>query len=592
MLQKLKNIKEDAFGVIRSYPLVLSFALIAAVFSVEGIFLSDHGFDEESFNLLKVIIVCCLGISLMFAIKMISQRIGKRYLFEILGILFLIVFYFLLPKNERRLEEVSLYFIIPTFILSHLLVSFGAFLNKEKELSFWNYNKSLFVSLFLTGVFTGILTLGILLAIAAVDNLFNFNLDDIIYPQTFFFFAIFGSSFIFLLFNKKGLKNLEKDEPYPQILEFFTQFVLIPLLIVYLIILYFYSAKILISWELPRGWVSYLILAYSVVGILALLLVYPLKEKSAKSWVKVFSKLFYYTLFPLLILLFIAINTRILEYGYTEPRYFVLLLAIWLTTVVFYFIFIKKASIKFIPISLFLFGAFALVFPYFNAFSVAKRSQKHELESILENHQLLKNGQIDFNKKVNSNIVNDIADKFSFLAEREQQNYLLKLLPKTLSEIIAKDSDYQEFYDVRYDIKNAFINVVNTDQQIWHNITLQAKNRYYNTNGYNIMLNFSSRRNQKAITINNDSFSLNFQRSDNIELILNNQNKLDLKPFFANTLKHYQYGPDIKGVDSIATEGDLGKYHLKIYFSEISKSNYGDETSYDFGELYIFIKEK
>ena len=172
-----------------------------------------------------------------------------------------------------------------------------------------------------------------------MDKLFDFNFNDRYYLETFYFLSIFGSSFIFLLFNEKGLLQLEKDGTYPVILKFFTQYILIPLLIIYAVILYFYSAKILLNWELPRGWVSYLILAYSVVGILALLLVHPLKQESTASWVRVFSRIFYFTLIPLLVLLFTAIFTRILEYGYTEPRYFVLLLAIWLTSVVFYFIF-------------------------------------------------------------------------------------------------------------------------------------------------------------------------------------------------------------------------------------------------------------
>ena len=228
--------------------------------------------------------------------------------------------------------------IVPTFILSHLLVSFIAFFGKEKELNFWQYNKNLFINLFLTAIFTGVLTGGVELAILAVDKLFDFNFNDRYYLETFYFLSIFGSSFIF---NEEGLLQLEKDGTYPVILKFFTQYILIPLLIIYAVILYFYSAKILINWELPRGWVSYLILAYAVVGILALLLVHPLKHESTASWVRIFSKVFYFTLIPLLVLLFTAIFTRILEYGYTEPRYFVLLLAIWLTLVVFYFIFIS-----------------------------------------------------------------------------------------------------------------------------------------------------------------------------------------------------------------------------------------------------------
>ena len=219
------------------------------------------------------------------------------------------------------------FLLIPTFILSHLLVSFIAFLGVKREMYFWQFNKNLFINIFLTAIFTGVLVGGVELAILAIDQLFDFNFDGEYYRKTFILLAIFGSCFIFLLFNEKGLQDLEKDGSYPLILKFFTQYILIPLLFIYVVILYFYGGKILINWELPRGWVSYLVLAYSVVGILGLLLVHPLKDASTKSWVHMFSKIFYYTLIPLIALLFTAIFTRILAYGYTEPRYFVLLLA-------------------------------------------------------------------------------------------------------------------------------------------------------------------------------------------------------------------------------------------------------------------------
>src|SRR5690606_23567360 len=316
-----------------------------------------------------------------------------------------------------------------------LLVSFVAFVRKQDhENNFWQYNKNLFVNFFLTLVFTGVLTGGVLLAILAVDNLFNVGFEENIYGQIFVSLLIFGSSFIFLLFNETGLDFLEKEGKYPVVLKFFTQYVLIPLLCIYVVILYFYSGKILINWELPRGWVSYLILAYSIVGILALLLVHPLKENTDKSWIGIFSKVFYFTLIPLIVLLFVAIFTRVLEYGYTEPRYYVLLLSIWLSAVVLYFIFRKSPSIKFIPISLFCFGTFALIFPYLNAFSVAKRSQKNQLEKILTQNNLLKNGKIDFTKEVQDTVATEIADKFVFLNDRFQEDYLNSLLDEKEQE--------------------------------------------------------------------------------------------------------------------------------------------------------------
>ena len=382
MIKKIREVFGKTGAVIREYPMVLVMAFLASI-SIMYYINYDYTTRDYGFLYVKFGLVASLGISLMFALKMLSQKIGKEILLQFLGIIFLVFFYFLLPTKEKQFTEIYAYLLIPTFILSHLLVSFIAFTGKDRERNFWQYNKNLFINIFLTTVFTGVLTGGIMLAILAVDNLFDFNFDSRYYSYTFSFLSIFGSCFIFLLFNEKGLSYLEKQSDYPVILKFFTQYVLVPLLLLYAVILYFYAAKILINWELPRGWVSYLILAYSVVGILAILLVHPLKEDFTKSWVMIFSKIFYYTLAPLIILLFVAIFTRILEYGYTEPRYFVLIIALWLTTVVLYFIFYKKQTIKFVPMSLFVFGLFSLVFPYLNTFSVAKRSQKNELMKTL-----------------------------------------------------------------------------------------------------------------------------------------------------------------------------------------------------------------
>jgi hypothetical protein len=77
------------------------------------------------------------------------------------------------------------------------LVSFLAFFEKNNENQFWQYNKNLFINVVLTGIFTAVLVGGIMLAITAVDNLFDLDLDNKIYPRTFVMLAIFGSCFIF-----------------------------------------------------------------------------------------------------------------------------------------------------------------------------------------------------------------------------------------------------------------------------------------------------------------------------------------------------------------------------------------------------------
>lgn len=594
MKTKFKEIIQKAGEVLLRYPMVLVMALLASIGAV--CMFENNRYQDIFFVFSKFTACCCIGISLMFAIKMLSQRIGKSLILEIAGTVFLIGFYYILPSKEKDFTEVYGYIIAITALLSHLLVSFVAFLSRDRELRFWQYNKNLFINIFLTGVFTGVLTGGVELAILAVDKLFDFNFGDRFYTDTLYVLAIFGSCFIFLLFNEKGLDRLEKDSNYPVILKFFTQFVLIPLLFIYLVILYFYSLKILINWELPRGWVSYLILAYSIVGILALLLVHPLKEDHTKSWVRIFSKLFYFTIIPLIILLFTAIFTRILEYGYTEPRYFVLLLALWLLSVVIYFIISKKATIKYIPISLFVFGFFSLIFPYLNAFSVAKRSQKTELTKLLNENKIIVNGKIDFQKKVTDTIVAEIANKFEFLAKRKQKDFLLNFVPDKDHKQLAADMESVDFWAVSDHIKNSFTHTDKTKPASeYERLTITSENKVIKIGDYTYMIDLN-RYDKETREINGDHISI-IERPDNnsvLKVVLNSSEEIDFAPAINQIIEVNKNKTGTVRVPELSIENTLGKYRLKLVLTSITweKNPYTKADNVYYNDAVLLIKEK
>ncbi|CAA7386037.1 DUF4153 domain-containing protein [Chryseobacterium fistulae] len=593
MKKKIQETLSRTTEVVSTYPMVLLMALLASIGTI-CMFENNHD-REQFFPYSKFTICCCLGISLMFAIKMLSQRIGKSMLLQVIGIIFLIGFYFIFPKKEKDFTEIYGYIIAVTILLAHLSVSFFPFLDKNRELSFWQYNKNLFVNIFLTAVFTGVLTIGVELAILAIDKLFDFKFHDNLYANTFYILAIFGSCFIFLLFNEKGLNNLEKEGIYPNILKFFTQFILIPLLLIYVVILYFYSIKIVINWELPRGWVSYLVLAYSIIGILALLLVHPLKEENAKSWVKIFSKAFYYTIIPLIVLLFVAIFTRILEYGYTEPRYFVFLLAVWLLSIVLYFILNKKSNIKFIPISLFVFGIFSLVFPYLNAFSVAKRSQKSELQKILNENKLVKEGKINFQKNITDAVANEIANKFEFLAQRKQQDFLSGFLEKEDQNNLAENIVSGNFWNIQYDIQNKFIHKSDTQKASqYERLVINSEKQALEIENYRYFIEFP-RYDLEAKSINtNDQFKIIDDLSGHLSLkvILNSTKEVDLGPMIAQLLKKYEGKTGTITVPEISLESDLGNYHIKLIFKNMikEKNPYDKNATIYYDNVYLLIK--
>lgn len=573
MHQKIKHTLGKAHLAVQQYPLVLLMALIGAI-AMMCYASGGYSKGSDSFLWIKISVTALLGISLMFALKMFTQRHGHQILTGITGLAFLLFFYVLLPEHPRDFTEKYAYLLIPTYILSHLLVSFIPFLGRQQELRFWQYNKNLFINIFLTAVFAGVLTGGAELAVLAVDKLFDFNFSERIYVQIFYFLSIFGSCFIFLLFNEDGLQSLERNTEYPLVLKFFTQYILIPLLLIYALILYFYAGKILINWQLPRGWVSYLILAYAILGILAILLVHPLRQEAGKSWVRLFSKIFYFTLIPLLVLLFTAIFTRIVAYGYTEPRYYVVLVSVWLAAVMVYFISVRKSTIKFIPVSLFSFGLFALVFPYFNASSVSIRSQKNELNNLLRSNELISGATIDFERKTADTVATEISDKLAYLSDRGQKTLVLSLLPPKQQHEIRKAYTKETHYILQQQFLTLFKNTYKTINPIdLQRVDIVAEPRLQTIEGYDYLLRFSDFYEEKTFKINNDHFkirSVNGLPNPELKIIINSKEIWDVMPYIRQTVKTHRDKPGRIIHPELMVSKKTGNYEIKIIFDQIT----------------------
>ena len=431
------NIIKDTF---KKYPIVILSALINTCCFISLMYLGEYQYENfDSYEQIHEIkhkiktlgLVSGLGISLFFGIKMASERYGRIVIFHLLGFMLLgFVYYLFRPFQDDSYssyeQDKSMYYVFIFYFLTHLLVSFIPFLNKNNN-DFWNYNKNLFINLSLSSFFTGVFTGGILLGLYMLESLLGFDVPSICYISISGILLLFTNTFIFLIFNRKGLNNLVEEEKYPTLLKIFTQYILIPLLIIYTFILYIYGLNILIKWDLPRGFVSSFIFGYSLLGIFTFLLIYPLTKEI--KWIKIFFKIFFISLLPILVLLFLAVFVRVFNYGITENRYYVLILALWISMITLYFVFLKNASIKFIPISLFILGILSISTPFFNLFSLSIYSQKKELMKLLKKNNILNNqNKIDFSKKIQYEKISEINEKFYYLEIRDTL-FLKNLFP-------------------------------------------------------------------------------------------------------------------------------------------------------------------
>src|SRR3546814_18791287 len=149
-----------------------------------------------------------------------------------------------------------------------------------------------------------------------MDVLFVIDFPDERYFQVWSIIAAIFNTSMFLAGVPE--RTLQSDQIYPRTLQIFTQYVLIPLVSVYVLILLAYELKILVQWDLPRGWVSNLIIAFAVAGVLSLLLVFPVRHSTGNKWILWYGKVFHWLLLQLAALLFLALGTRLADYDRTS----------------------------------------------------------------------------------------------------------------------------------------------------------------------------------------------------------------------------------------------------------------------------------
>jgi len=400
----IQQIISKTSATIRRFPLVITFAVLG---TLAVIWLVDLPWDQRDGHYLikNFSWISALSISFFLAVKTAGENREwtslQLQLTRAAGVIILAVYYLFLPEDFEPSNSEAFYKYSLFFLASHLLVSFAPYLGEKSVQNFWAYNKTLFLRILLSILYVGVLYNGLSIAIYSLEILLEFDIAWIRYAQLgIFLIGIFGTWF-FLAGVPHPNQLTDEEKAYPKGLRIFVQYVLIPLVVIYIFILYLYVGKILLEWQWPTGWVANLVLNFSIVGILGLLLLYPIQDEDDHKWVQLFSRGYYIALIPLIVLLMLSIWVRISEYGVTVNRYFVATLAVWLAAVVIYFLISKMKDIRMIPISLFLITILISLGPL-SAFEVSERSQLSRLEGNLGKHGLLsENGTV---VKTNSEI--------------------------------------------------------------------------------------------------------------------------------------------------------------------------------------------
>jgi hypothetical protein len=379
----LKNLAPNIVTAIRRFPIPVLCSLLFCLVTTVPIFKALWPESRIHSALLSLLFCGCFW---FIALKLYAESHGwsiKRY--YAMGTAGFALLAWLFGQSHDPLSQV--WFAGSALFLS---IFIAPFLNKRATtMQIWTYNYRLWLHILFTILAAVVLYVGILTISASIDSLFGLR-TSAVYLYGFFVIVTLFSPILAMTGIPVRFDDEEKE--CPKDIRIILPYIAIPLLCVYALILYIYTAQIFINWNLPKGGVAYMVSAFGCIGIIAYLASYPLHQNS--GIINLFARYFFKILFVPLALLAVSIGQRIYEYGITEQRYTIVLCLIWLLlSAVTTLIKPRDKAPKIIFASV-VFLLLAASFGPWGASNVSANSQLHRLQAILEKNQMLVNGKL------------------------------------------------------------------------------------------------------------------------------------------------------------------------------------------------------
>ncbi len=171
--------------------------------------------------------------------------------------------------------------------------------------------------------------------------------------------------FIYLYLNNRATTK-SSDSKFKTLL---VNKIMLPAIAIYSLILHIYILKIVLSWELPKGGVTYLVFAY-IFTVMLTMLIRATMLKPKMNWI--FDNFSYFTALPLM-LFWVGTIYRVAEYGITYNRLVIIGYGAVLSFFVISFAWRKSAK--------FLYTALAMIIMSLALYAIHPHALKFEKQS-------------------------------------------------------------------------------------------------------------------------------------------------------------------------------------------------------------------
>lgn len=413
-IRKLLPIDELS-STVKRFPLSVLCAVILFVLA----FALNHGiggFDQDLLGRFVAILGCLyfwFGVT-----KLISegQKLGfvAQSLLSLVGGVGII-----LLIGTSTLWGMHLLFIIPALLLA---LMFAPYLTSGDDTSFWFFNRQMWFGVVVSYAALILFAGGLSAALVAINILFGLSFGGSLFADIWLFASLVLGPIYALSWVPKKFEFTPEDCNDPPGLQFIVNWISAPMIFVYMAILYAYFGKIIITGDMPEGYLAMLITVFIGAGVVTYLVAWPMRE-SGSLQLRAFYKIFFLAMIVPVGFHFYAVWERISAYGITEQRYFLLLSAVWFATIAIGNV-IARMPIKVIPASLCILMALASFGPW-GAISLSGHSQYSRLVKLMDKNQLLDNGQaIAARETVASEDRISISSIIKYLCQTERDDML------------------------------------------------------------------------------------------------------------------------------------------------------------------------
>ena len=372
------------------YPLTILLLLLIAL--INGI--EIHSQINNYGNLLFTLVIGIFAsLVAQGSYENFFEKSSSRSLLYGGAIIIAIVYYIMILKVEDMGTVVSLRTSVAIFIL---LVAYIWIPTIKKMVTFNETFLALFKAFFQSVFYFGILYIGVMLIIAAINQLI-INVDSkVMIHSANIIFVILAPVYLLSLIPAYGLSEDEDNSgrgrvavSTTKLLDTLISYVIIPITAVFTLVLLIY----VITNIAGKFWTDNLMEPLLVTYSITVIVVYLLSSNTTNSFTVYFRKIFPKVLVPIVLFQTIASILKIGEAGFTYGRYYAILFGVFATIagVIFSIVPTRKNGL----IAPILIGLSVIsILPPIDAFTVSKNNQTNRLINVLQSNEMIAENKI------------------------------------------------------------------------------------------------------------------------------------------------------------------------------------------------------